>query len=83
MIEQDMFEDSILSAGDLNDMESLPCKRTRGLRFDECRYTLVLRMDLNREKQLLIHQRRVQRELKDGRYEEGKTAKSAQGIAFI
>jgi hypothetical protein len=68
--EQDYFERGFFWVRDLNEVDSLACRRTREFRIDE--YVPVDRiddksivsMDANRERRIEKHTKRIQRELR-------------------
>ncbi len=71
--EQDYLDSGFLLVGDLNDVCSLACRRTRDFRIDE--YIPIdkidgkslLLFDPDREKRIKKHTKRIQRELRKHR----------------
>jgi hypothetical protein len=68
--EQDYLDSGFLLVGDLNDVSSLACRRTRDFRIDEYipidqidGKSLIL-ADPDRERRIQKHTRRIQRELR-------------------
>jgi len=68
--EQDYLDNGFLPVGDLNDVSSLACRRTRDFRIDE--YVpidqidgeILMLVDPDRERRVQKHTRRIQRELR-------------------
>ena len=69
-IEQDYLENGLLLVGNLNDIASLACRRTREFRIDE--YVPIdqidgksnVPIDPGRERRIKEHAKRIQRELR-------------------
>jgi len=71
--EQDYLDSGFLLVGDLDDVSSLACRRTRDFRIDEYvpidkidGKTLIL-IDPDRERRIKTHTKRIQRELRSRR----------------